>query len=99
MVLIQTAEDILRDEFWLDENKYTKIQRDNFVSLIENYNDNDDAIDELNWEIRDLESEKEDLVDSMKSWISTLESISEDDDISSIMLDIKEAIKELRYWI
>jgi hypothetical protein len=47
MALIQTAEDILRDEFGLDENKYTKIQRDNFVSLIENYNDRDVEIDDL----------------------------------------------------
>jgi predicted nucleic acid-binding Zn-ribbon protein len=67
--------------------------------LIENYNDRDVEIDDLKWEIRDLESDKDDLRDSIKSWISTLESIASDDPIESIMWDIKEAVKELKYWL
>lgn len=61
MSLTQTAEDILRDEFWLDENNYTKFERERFIDLIENYNNRDDEIDNLENEVRNLEDERDDL--------------------------------------
>lgn len=89
--------DILRDEFWLDESKYTKIQRDNFISLIWNYRNED--IDMLEDEIADLKQDKKDIKDSIYDGIATLENIRSTDDVDKIMNSIQEAIKELRYWL
>lgn len=60
------AEEILRDEFWLDEYKYSKVQRDHFVSLIENYNDRDDEIDDLREQLSDEEWFNDDLKDCIR---------------------------------
>jgi len=91
----QTAKEILRDELGLDENKYTKVQRDRFVWLIENYNNSDAKIDNFEYELEELADRNSDLELAIEDWISTLKRISERDDIKSIIRKIKKAIKEL----
>jgi len=91
----QTAKEILRDELGLDENKYTKVQRDRFVWLIENYNNSNAKIDNFEYELEELADRNSDLELAIEDWISTLKRISERDDIKSIIRKIKKAIKEL----
>lgn len=82
MALLQTAEDILRDEFGLKEENYMKVERERMVNLIENFNDIDDEIDDLKYEIRNLEDERDDLQEQIDNLTDELE-------------EAKKTIKEL----
>jgi len=66
MSLIQTAEDILRDELGLDEHNYMAHERERFVDLFENYNNRDNEIEELEDELAQLKIDNDDLRDGIK---------------------------------
>lgn len=76
-----TAEEILRDEFWLKEENYMLNEWKRFISIIENYNDDD--VDELQSEINSLENE-----------VSCLE--DENDELKDKIDELSDEIEELK---
>lgn len=73
-----TAEEILRDEFWLNEENYMKYQWDNFIKLIESYSDDEintlnDEIYDTKQELRCVEDERDELQEQVDELTDKLE--------------------------
>lgn len=89
-----TAEEILRDELWLNEENYMSHDWKRFISLIENYNDDDvdelqSTIDRLERDVSDLEDERDELQEKVDELTDELDKLK--DEISEITNSINES--------
>ena len=73
-----TAEEILRDELWLNEENYMSHDWKRLISLIENYNNGDvdelqDQVNSLECDVSSLEDERDELQDKVDKLTDELE--------------------------
>lgn len=79
--MILTAEEILIDEFWLNEENYMSNEWKRFISIIENYNDVDKLQSEINRlenEVSCLEDENDELKDKIYELSDEIEELKDE---------------------